>query len=704
MRPLVMFMCALSFLPYTIMAQWQKVVEPQGFADINSIAFINPYVIASVENVGLYRSTSMGLNWEFIPHSHATTLVAVDGLLYSLGGLAVSSDYGTTWKTIEKGLSAPRVNGITGKGKELYCSVYAGSMELGGIHYSSDGGDNWIPINTGLTNFVKDVAFIDSVLFTTNNNVVFRSTDKGKSWVSTAGTGWKFKVVGTTLFTLGATKIDRTTDRGNTWTTYEVPTKELLVDFSIVGNNIYALAGTGLYHSSNNGSTWVFRPKTYLPRHQQPFHQTMVVNGPDILLGAREFGIVHSTDHGATISRRSTGIEFPYRYSIFASDAKPNSIYVSLERNLFHSSDNGNTWYNPDSLLPTVPSHFLIDNDSLYLSGAGINLMDDTTEGYYISTDPVSRQWKKMFYGIYGYRHNFFSSYKFGQTMFAFNVGYSYGVWISYDNGKTWSGYNEGGRPAAFAMIQNGKDYFIADGTIRISVDGGKHYSLRMNGIANTLVRSIAQIGINLYAISDAGYVHRSIDNGANWTIVSQNIGEQVFGDMLVYGSMILFSGTKGVYMFNTTNNSITNFSQGLPVLDLEEQVILRKSGPILFLKYGNDLWRRNISEITSISEHRIIPEHSSIEVHQNYPNPFNPTTTIKFGLPEAGNVTLKIYDALGREVATLVNNQLTAGYYSYEWNAGHLASGVYIYRMTAVSSNDKAKPFNEVKKLLLMK
>lgn len=89
----------------------------------------------------------------------------------------------------------------------------------------------------------------------------------------------------------------------------------------------------------------------------------------------------------------------------------------------------------------------------------------------------------------------------------------------------------------------------------------------------------------------------------------------------------------------------------------------------------------------------------------QNYPNPFNPTTTIQFGIPEASNVTLKIYDALGREVATLVNGQLPPAYYSYNWSAGNLSSGMYIYRITATSVNgEKKQLFSQVKKLLLMK
>jgi hypothetical protein len=65
-----------------------------------------------------------------------------------------------------------------------------------------------------------------------------------------------------------------------------------------------------------------------------------------------------------------------------------------------------------------------------------------------------------------------------------------------------------------------------------------------------------------------------------------------------------------------------------------------------------------------------------------NYPNPFNPTTKISYGIPKDGLVNLKIYNILGREVATLVNGEMKAGYYDLEFNASHLASGVYFYRI----------------------
>lgn len=81
--------------------------------------------------------------------------------------------------------------------------------------------------------------------------------------------------------------------------------------------------------------------------------------------------------------------------------------------------------------------------------------------------------------------------------------------------------------------------------------------------------------------------------------------------------------------------------------------------------------------------ENEVVPAQFYLD--QNFPNPFNPSTEIKFGLSEATNVDLRIYDALGREVAVLINNEfMNAGSYNVKFNASKLASGNYVYRMTA--------------------
>jgi S-formylglutathione hydrolase FrmB len=83
--------------------------------------------------------------------------------------------------------------------------------------------------------------------------------------------------------------------------------------------------------------------------------------------------------------------------------------------------------------------------------------------------------------------------------------------------------------------------------------------------------------------------------------------------------------------------------------------------------------------------------------LYQNYPNPFNPATTISFSLPRKSFVSLKVFDALGREVAILLADELSAGTYSRQWNAAGLASGVYFYRL-------QAGDFLSTKKILLIK
>jgi len=90
-----------------------------------------------------------------------------------------------------------------------------------------------------------------------------------------------------------------------------------------------------------------------------------------------------------------------------------------------------------------------------------------------------------------------------------------------------------------------------------------------------------------------------------------------------------------------------------------------------------------------------ILPDKYSLK--QNYPNPFNPSTTIKFSLPEDGIVKLKVYNLLGKEVATITNDFYKAGEYRVDFNAGDLSSGVYFYTI-------KAKNFTQTKKMTLIK
>ena len=99
--------------------------------------------------------------------------------------------------------------------------------------------------------------------------------------------------------------------------------------------------------------------------------------------------------------------------------------------------------------------------------------------------------------------------------------------------------------------------------------------------------------------------------------------------------------------------------------------------------------------DITSVKENKLVPAGFSLE--QNFPNPFNPSTKIPFEIGEREFVTLRVYNVLGQEVATLVNGEFEAGRYRAELDASILPAGVYFYRLQAGS-------YSEVRKMTLLK
>lgn len=104
--------------------------------------------------------------------------------------------------------------------------------------------------------------------------------------------------------------------------------------------------------------------------------------------------------------------------------------------------------------------------------------------------------------------------------------------------------------------------------------------------------------------------------------------------------------------------------------------------------------WEKGIA-LTGVQQQDGVPV--TFDLAQNYPNPFNPTTNINFSIPQSGLVTLKVFNLLGQEVATLVNQNMLPGKYSVDFNASELSSGVFVYQLTAGT-------FTSTKKMMLLK
>ena len=195
-----------------------------------------------------------------------------------------------------------------------------------------------------------------------------------------------------------------------------------------------------------------------------------------------------------------------------------------------------------------------------------------------------------------------------------------------------------------------------------LNIDNCKAQWIQTNGPYGGDIRSFTVSGTKLFAGTEYGGVFLSTNNGTNWTAVNNGLTSTYIYSLAVSGTDLI-AGTG-----------------------------------------GGGVWRRPLSEIISVENiSSEVPEQFNLE--QNYPNPFNPVTNLEFGISDLGFVSLKVYDILGKEIITLVNEKLNPGNYKVEFDGSGLTSGVYLYRLVVSLSNPlTAGEFTDTKKMLIIK
>jgi photosystem II stability/assembly factor-like uncharacterized protein len=225
-----------------------------------------------------------------------------------------------------------------------------------------------------------------------------------------------------------------------------------------------------------------------------------------------------------------------------------------------------------------------------------------------------------------------------------------------------------------------------------LSANGGANWSAVTSSLSNTtLVWRLAITGTNIFAGTFGDGVFLSSDNGTSWSAIDSGLTYTTVYSLAITGSKI-FAGTDTGGVFLSTNNGTnwTPVNEGLT--DTRIRTLAVYGGNLFASTASDGVWRRSLSEMPTSVEPSKPDVPRGFSLCQNFPNPFNPTTTISFSLPSQAFVSLKVFDALGREVSTLVNEELSAGDHVLEWNAVNMPSGVYYYRLRAGASTQTRK------------
>jgi photosystem II stability/assembly factor-like uncharacterized protein len=690
---------------------WQPTNGPYGGTVFEINSYPGGFMLAGTF-YGLAYSTDSGLSWNsdlnFAYDVIGAVCIPAPSIFFAgyNRGLYRSTDNGNTWTNDSARLGNAWVYSISSK---IDGPIFVGTKDA--IYRSSDNGDTWIIVSNGLNcHSVYCFLFYDSVntVFAGTGIGVFCSTNNGNSWSrldSLTVTGAVFSLAKSpsgTLFAGATYRLFRSTNHGTDWSLDTTGFQQVTINCIAVDSTGIVYAGTnhGIFRSTNDGVRWN-KLTSDLPSHEV---FTLLVETNNTLLIGTDDGIYRSTDSGKTWLPRMNGLR---KLSISnVSTLSNGSIYSTIEMSkAVFSTDFGNTWsYLQSGSLGSYSNFntFACNKKGFLFAGTSEHIFRSTNDGI---------DWDTLKNGLPSY--TYIKRFRFDSLGGIYAAGYS-GMYKSTNDGDDWNALtfppytslyeaivDIASNGILLASTQLGIFENISAYNVYRSTDRGSTWTcidsdlgLSANG-ARVGQIAISPDGDSYVIVSSSTSntaLFRSSDFGDNWHRVNFDSTISI-SQMVVNSEGKVFLGGNGVFCSTDKGNTWTSVVSGLGGTNVTS-LSISNSG-YLFAGTANGVYRSVQSTTSVMNWVPVMPVSTSLS--HNYPNPFNPTTTIYFAIRSQSFVSLKVFDLIGREVATIISEEMPAGNYSRQWNAVKMSSGVYFYRLQAGS-------YSETKKLVLLK
>jgi photosystem II stability/assembly factor-like uncharacterized protein len=713
---------------------------------IHEIVVVSNSVAYAIGYYFIIKTTDGGENWFTIPdptNFYLNDIFFIDEMkgfiVGEVGHMYYTDDGGNSWTS--------RNSGTTAELKSIHFFNENIGMVLGYTNnYSdyiirtTDGGITWL--NCSFSNspfFIAEGIFLTTELkaFAISMDDLFYTSNGGQTWMQQQfGSSTAFASIAfydsLNGYISGVEEIYRTSNGGNSWETFSFSLGDAIWLYGITAPNqnlIYAAGRWGrMVYSSDGGNSWEQRSSGPLSTFR------------DVSFYNENYGIaigdgIFTTSDGGDNWIVSTGIGPLYR----CTRPSLNYCFAAGAYNLLKSTDKGFTW----------TRHSVSDNNYFQTIS-----FEDTLNGIASTLSGSSPKIFRTFDGGENWQHiTTLGGYDLKDICFIDSVtvyACGNGVLKSTDGGYNWININYTGL-SGIQFLNSLTGFAVGGHNVIKTTDGGQNWTLINSGLTNDVSLKQVQFIDEYNGIAAGKSVIHTSDGGQSWEIYdlfhdylesASMVNDSVWYTVGQYGS-ILKTVTGGVvpvelFSFTATANTkevILNWStatetnnSGFEILRSTKENDWNKIGfvpghgtttetqhhsftdnEVKPCKYQYKLKQIDYDgsfEYSQIVEVEI-PFVNEFSLSQNYPNPFNPSTVISYQLPVIGFVTLKVYDILGREVATLVNEEKPAGEYEVEFSAKggsasggdayNLPSGIYFYQL-------KAGQYSETRKMILLK